>query len=53
MRTLALDKLEKKEVVVPKEVVYSRRPAGPLLYINNSKPGFFILLRWLIGFFLP
>jgi len=53
-----LDK-PKKEAVVPKEfktskeAVCSSRPAGPLLCTNNGKPGFFILLRWLIGFFLP
>ena len=57
-RTLALDKLEEgssgsQGVRTSKEAVYSRRPAGPLLYTNNGKTGFFIRLRWLIGFFLP
>ena len=53
-----MDKLE-KEAAVPKEFEHlrrtgrSRRPAGPPLRTNMAKQGFFILLRWLIGFFLP
>ena len=45
--------------MVPKEFEHlrrtgrSRRPAGPPLMDGHGKPGFFILLRWLIGFFLP
>ena len=52
------DKLEKK-AVVPKEfehlrsIGHSCRPAGPLLRTDMAKQGFFILLRWLIGFFRP
>ena len=52
------DKLE-KEAVVPKEFEHlrrtgrSRRPAGPPLRTDMAKQGFFILLRWLIGFFRP
>ena len=54
----SLDKLEKK-AVVPKEFKHPRRigrsyrPAGPLLRTDMAKQGFFILLRWLIGFFRP
>jgi hypothetical protein len=53
-----LDKL-RKEVVVPKEFEHPRsigrscRPVGPLLWTDMAKQGFFILLRWLIGFFRP
>src|SRR6266568_2460208 len=54
----SFDELE-KEAVVPKEVEYPRRtghscrPAGPLLRTDMANQGFFILLRWLIGFFRP
>jgi hypothetical protein len=54
----SLDKL-RKEVVVPKEFEHlrrtgrSRRPVGPPLWTDMANRGFFILLRWLIGFFLP
>ena len=58
-RTLALDKLE-KEAVVPKEFEHPRRTVqdvavGPQgrSYMRTRQTGFFILLRWLIGFFLP
>jgi len=52
------DKL-RKEAVVPKEIEHLRRtgrsyrPVGPPLRTNMAKQGFFILLRWLIGFFRP
>ena len=45
-RTLALDKLEKKEAVVPKEFEHLRRqdvvrrPAGPLLRTDMANRGF-------------
>jgi len=54
----SLDKLE-KEAVVPKEFKHLRRtgrsyrPVGLLLRTDMVKQGFFILLRWLIGFFRP
>ena len=58
-RTLALDKLE-KEAVVPKEFEHPRRTVqdvavGPQgrSYMRTRQTGFFFLLRWLIGFFLP
>ena len=56
-RTLALDKLE-KEAVVPKEFEHPRRQyvaVGPQgrSSMRTRQTGFFILLRWLIGFFLP
>jgi len=37
----------------PKRTGRSCRPAGPLLRTDMAKQGFFILLRWLIGFFRP
>ena len=54
----SLDKL-RKEAVVFKEIEHLRstgrsyRPAGPLLRTDIAKQGFFILLKWLIGFFCP
>ena len=45
-RALALDKLERKEVVVPKEFEHPRRqdvvrrPAGPLLRTDMASRGF-------------
>ena len=54
-----LDKPE-KEAVVPKEFEHPRRTVqdvavGPQgrRYMRTRQTGFFILLRWLIGFFLP
>ena len=54
-----MDKLE-KEAVVPKEFEHPRRTVqdvavGPQgrSYMQTRQIGFFILLRWLIGFFLP
>ena len=53
----SLDKLE-KEVVVPKEFEHLRRRTQLQAYraaatCKHGNSGFFILLRWLIGFFLP
>ena len=49
-----------KEAVVPKEFEHPRRTVqdvavGPQgrSYMRTRQTGFFILLRWLIGFFLP
>ena len=52
-----MDKPE-KEAVVPKEFETSKEEdvaVGPQgsSYMQTWQTGFFILLRWLIGFFLP
>ena len=49
-----------KEAVVPKEFEHPKRTVHDMAvvpqgrsYMRTRQTGFFILLRWLIGFFLP